>query len=112
MAIALEIEIGSLLVDAELDDAARPLLEAFPYEAPFEERDGALMVASPVALEIVHIPPGPPSPGRIAYLPETRTLALVMLPGPYMAQAIGRYRCAPDALAEQAGEILIRFQAA
>src|SRR5881227_164170 len=106
MAIALEIEIGSLLVDAELDDAAKALLEALPYEAPFEERDGALMVPSPVPLEIAHVPPGPPQPGRIAYLPETRTLALVLLPGPYLAQVIGRYRCAPDTLAEQAGEIL------
>ena len=112
MPLALEIEIGSLLVDAELDDAAAALLDALPYEVPFEEKDGALMLPSPVALEIAKIPPAPPLPGRIAYLPDTRMLALVLLPAPYLALTIGRYRCSPDELASQAGEILIRLQKA
>lgn len=112
MPIPIEIEIGSLLVDAELIDEAAPLARALPFESPFEERDGALMVASPVPLDIVSAPTTPPQPGRIAYLPDTRTLALVMMPAPFLAQVIGRYKCSPDELQEQAGEILIRFQSA
>lgn len=110
MPINIEIEIGSLLVDAELIDEAAAFADALPYEAPFEERDGALMCPSPVPLDITSAPTTPPQPGRIAYLPDTRTIALVLMPAPYLAQVIGKVKCNPDELAAQAGEILIRFQ--
>ena len=110
MSIAIEIEIGSLLVDAELIDEARQLLDALPFEAPFDERDGSFMVKSPVHVDIVSVPTRPGMPGQIGYLPDTRMIVLVLMPTPFLVQAIGKVKCSPDELFAQSGEILVRFQ--
>lgn len=112
MSIAIEIEIGSLLIDAELIDEARGLALALPFEAPFEEKDGAFLVKSPVPVDVAHVPARPAMPGHIAYLPDTRTIALVLMPSPFLAQTIGKIKGSPDELAAQSGEILVRFQMA
>lgn len=112
MSIAIEIEIGSLLVDAELIDEARCLADALPFEAPFEERDGAFLVKAPVPVDIAHVPARPAMPGQIVYIPDTRMLALVLMPSPFLAQAIGKVKGSPDELSSQSGEILVRFQRA
>jgi hypothetical protein len=109
MARPLRIEIGTLLLDGEIDDT--PLGEALaaqlPLESPFDYVRGSLIF--PVSPLEVTGEPHPARPGEIHYRPTEGHLVIQVTGTGEPGFRVGTVAGAAS-LETQAGEILIRLE--
>jgi hypothetical protein len=107
----IHIEIGSLLVEAELDDTpvADAVWAALPIDVPFETWDGAYAVALAAVVPRWAVSTELPA-GRIAYAVDSRSLLIswhrTLATEPLYL--VGRVLDDPLPLADQSAEIMLR----
>jgi hypothetical protein len=124
LAHSIRIEVGSLLLDAELFDttAARAIHGALPIESPFETWGDEFYFTVPVSLDLDHTATARLRVGDIGYWPPGRAIAIFFGRTPASSgedpvaasdvNVVGRVTGDPRLLAGQAGEVMIRIDRA